>query len=311
MGRYILRRLVQMVPVMLGVTLVVFFLLRLVPGDPAEVILGNRATAANVAHLRKALGLDKPMLVQYGYFMRNMLKGDLGQSIFYREPVTRIIMQRLPVTLFLTTYSTILALLVTIPLGTLAAIKKDRWQDQAVRGFLLVSLAMPPFWVGLMLLLLFGVKLKIFPVGGYGTGFAGHLHALFLPALTLALGISAVLVRALRNSILDVLSADYVRTARAKGLGARTIYTWHVLRNSALSTMTLLGIYVATILGGAVILESLFAIPGLGSLLIKAIFGRDYPIVQGVTLYFGVLVILVNLLTDIGYAILDPRVSYD
>jgi peptide/nickel transport system permease protein len=299
------------VPVMLGVTLVVFFLLRLVPGDPAEVILGNRATDANIAHLRKALGLDKPMLVQYGYFMRNMLKGDLGESIYYREPVTRLILHRLPVTLFLTGFSTILALLITIPLGTLAAIKKDRWQDQAVRGFLLVSLAMPPFWVGLMLLLLFGVKFRIFPVAGYGEGFTGHLHSLFLPALTLALGISAVLVRSLRNSILDVLSADYVRTARAKGLGSRTIYTWHVLRNSALSTMTLLGIYVAYILGGAVILESVFAIPGLGSLLIKAIFGRDYPIVQGVTLYFGVLVILVNLLTDIGYAILDPRVSYD
>jgi peptide/nickel transport system permease protein len=310
-GRYILRRLAQMVPVMLGVTLVVFFLLRLVPGDPAEVILGNRATDANIAHLRKALGLDKPMLVQYGYFMRNMLKGDLGESIYYREPVTRLILHRLPVTLFLTGFSTILALLITIPLGTLAAIKKDRWQDQAVRGFLLVSLAMPPFWVGLMLLLLFGVKFRIFPVAGYGEGFTGHLHSLFLPALTLALGISAVLVRSLRNSILDVLSADYVRTARAKGLGSRTIYTWHVLRNSALSTMTLLGIYVAYILGGAVILESVFAIPGLGSLLIKAIFGRDYPIVQGVTLYFGVLVILVNLLTDIGYAILDPRVSYD
>jgi peptide/nickel transport system permease protein len=300
-----------MVPVMLGVTLVVFFLLRLVPGDPAEVILGNRATDANIAHLRKALGLDKPMLVQYGYFMRNMLKGDLGESIYYREPVTRLILHRLPVTLFLTAFSTVLALLITIPLGTLAAIKKDRWQDQAVRGFLLVSLAMPPFWVGLMLLLLFGVKFRIFPVAGYGEGFTGHLHSLFLPALTLALGISAVLVRSLRNSILDVLSADYVRTARAKGLGSRTIYTWHVLRNSALSTMTLLGIYVAYILGGAVILESVFAIPGLGSLLIKAIFGRDYPIVQGVTLYFGVLVILVNLLTDIGYAILDPRVSYD
>jgi peptide/nickel transport system permease protein len=300
-----------MVPVMLGVTLVVFFLLRLVPGDPAEVILGNRATDANIAHLRKALGLDKPMLVQYGYFMRNMLKGDLGVSIYYREPVTRLILHRLPVTMFLTGFATLLALLITIPLGTLAAIKKDRWQDQAVRGFLLVSLAMPPFWVGLMLLLLFGVKFKVFPVAGYGEGFTGHLHSLFLPALTLALGISAVLVRSLRNSILDVLSADYVRTARAKGLDSRTIYVWHVLRNSALSTMTLLGIYVATILGGAVILEQVFAIPGLGSLLIKAIFGRDYPIVQGVTLYFGVLVILVNLITDIGYAILDPRVSYD
>jgi peptide/nickel transport system permease protein len=310
-GRYVVRRLVQMIPVLLGITLVVFFLLRLVPGDPAQVILGDRATEENIARLRKSLGLDKPIIVQYGIFMGNVVQGDLGDSIYYREPVIRLVLDRVPVTLFLTAYATFIALLISIPLATLSALKKDRWQDQLVRGFLLVSLAMPSFWVGLMLLLLFGVKYKFFPVAGWGEGFTGHLHALFLPALTLALAISAVLVRTLRNSILEVLSADYVRTARAKGLAPRTVYLWHVLRNSSLSGVTVLGVYLAYIIGGSVVIEQVFTIPGVGLMLIKAIFGRDYPIIQGVTLYFGVMVILVNLLTDVLYALLDPRVSYD
>jgi peptide/nickel transport system permease protein len=311
MGRFIARRLVQMIPVVFGVTVVVFFLLRLVPGDPAEVILGNRATEENIARLRDNLGLNEPLIVQYGYYMRNLVQGDLGESIYYREPVTRLILDRLPVTLFLTAYGVIMALIITIPLGTISALKKDQWQDQVIRAFLLIALAMPSFWIGLMLLLLFGVKFQIFPVAGWGDGFIGHLHALFLPALTLALGISAVLVRTLRNAILEVLSSDYVRTARAKGLGPRGIYLWHVLRNSALSTVTVLGVIIAFGIGGAVILEQVFAIPGLGNLLLRAIFGRDYPIVQGVTLYFGIIVIVVNLLTDLSYALLDPRVSYE
>lgn len=311
MGRYIARRLVQMVPVVFGITLVVFFLLRLVPGDPAVIMLGNKASPENVARLNKSLGLDKPMLVQYGYFMKNVVKGDLGDSLFYRRPVTGLIMDRVPVTLFLVAYSMTLALIITIPLATLSALRKDQWPDQIVRGFLLIALAMPGFWVGLMLLLLFAVRWKVFPVSGWGDGFSGHLHALFLPALTIAFGTSAILVRSLRGSILEVLQSDYVRTARAKGLGARTVYLWHVLRNSALSTVTVLGIILAFSIGGAVIIEQVFAIPGLGQLLLKGIFGRDYPIVQGVTLYFGIMVILINLAIDVIYAILDPRVSYD
>jgi peptide/nickel transport system permease protein len=311
MGRYIIRRLVQMVPVVLGVTIVVFFMLRLVPGDPATIMLGNRATPENVAHLKKSVGLDKPLLVQYGYFMKNMAKGDLGESIFYRQPVLSLIWDRVPKTLFLTVYATILALLITIPFGLLSALKKDRWPDQVIRGFLLISLSMPSFWVGLMLLLLFSVRFHVFPTAGWGTGFFGHLHALFLPAFTLSMAMSAVLVRTLRNAILEVLSTDYVRTARAKGLASRTVYTWHVLRNSALSTVTVLGIYFASLIGGAVIIETVFAVPGLGQLLLKAIFSRDYPIIQGSTLLFGIVVIVINLLTDLSYALLDPRVSYD
>lgn len=311
MGRYIARRLVQMVPVVLGITIVVFFLLRLVPGDPAVIILGNKATPENVARLNKSLGLDKPMIVQYGYFMRNLVKGDLGDSLYYRRPVTGLILDRVPVTLFLVGYSTILAIIITIPLATISALRKDRWPDQIVRGFLLIALAMPGFWVGLMLLLLFAVRWNIFPVSGWGEGFFGHLHSLFLPALTIAFGMSAILVRSLRGSILEVLQSDYVRTARAKGLGSRTVYTWHVLRNSALSSITVLGIILAFSIGGAVIIEQVFAIPGLGQLLLKGIFGRDYPIVQGVTLYFGIMVILISLVVDVIYAFLDPRVSYD
>jgi peptide/nickel transport system permease protein len=310
-GRFIARRLVQMVPVVLGVTLVTFFMLRLVPGDPADIMLGTRATPENVARLRRNVGLDKPLIVQYGYFVRNLVQGDLGDSIFYRRPVRGLMADRIPVTLFLATYATILALLITIPLGTLAAVKQNRLPDQAIRAFTLMSLALPSFWVGLMLLLLFSVRWHVFPTSGWGHGFTGHLHALFLPALTIALGISSVLIRTLRNSILEVLNADYVRTARAKGLGPRRVYTWHVLRNSMLSMVTVLGVYLAFIIGGSVIIEQVFAIPGMGQLLIRAIFSRDYPIIQGVTLLFGVLVILVNLLTDLTYAVLDPRVSYD
>ena len=311
MGRYIARRLAQMAPVVVGITLVVFFMLRLVPGDPAVIMLGNRATPENVARLRKSVGLDKPLIVQYGYFMKNVAKGDLGESIFYRQPVLGLILARMPKTLFLLGYATLIALLVTVPLGTISALNKDRWPDQLVRGFLLISLAMPSFWVGLMLLLLFSVKWRIFPTSGYGEGFIGHLYALFLPAFTLALAMSAVLVRTLRNAILEVLAADYVRTARAKGLPSRTINVWHVLRNSALSTVTVLGVYIAFLVGGTVILETVFAVPGIGQLLIKAIFSRDYPIIQGATLLFGCIVIVVNLLTDLSYALLDPRVSYD
>jgi peptide/nickel transport system permease protein len=311
MTGYLLHRVVQMVPVLFLITLFVFFLVRLVPGDPASVMLGNRATPENVARLRTTWGLNRPLWVQYGIFVRNAVHGDLGKSARRQEPVTEIVLRRLVPTLFLAVYAMVLAILITVPLATWAALNKGRWPDQLVRGFVLVSLAMPAYWVGMMLLQSFAVKVKIFPVAGYGDGPVGHLISLFLPALSLALAIASIMVRSLRNSILETLGADYVRTARAKGLVGRQVFVWHVLRNSALSTVTILGVNLAFLIGGTTIIETIFAIPGLGQLIVRSIFDRDYPIIQGVTLVFGILVLVVNLFTDLSYAVLDPRVSFE
>ena len=311
MSRFVLRRLIQMVPVVFGLTAVIFFMIHLVPGDPAAIMLGTRATPENVAQLRRNLGLDEPLLVQYMFFLRNLATGSLGDSIFYREPVLDLILDHLPTTLMLATSTIILAVIITVPLATLAALHRDRLADQVVRGFLLVGLAMPSFWVGINLLLLLTVRYRIFPAGGFGDGFFDHLRHLFLPALTIALSISAVLVRNLRSSLIDTLTADHVRTARAKGLSSRAVFIWHVLRNSAMSTVTILGLNLGYLMGGTVIIEQVFALPGLGQLLLTSIFGRDYPVVQGITLVYAVLVILVNLITDLVYAALDPRVSLD
>jgi peptide/nickel transport system permease protein len=307
---YILRRLAYMVPVLFLITLFVFFLVRLVPGDPAAILLGTRASEENIANLRADLKLDEPYWVQYGAFLVNLAEGDLGESLRQRRPVMDILLERWPPTLFLVGYAAVLALLITAPLATAAALNRGRWIDQAVRVYALLALAMPAYWIGMMLLQIFAVKLQLFPVSGYGEGFLGHLESLFLPALSLALAVSSILIRSLRNSILETLGADHVRTARAKGLSGRRVFVWHVLRNSAMSTATILSVFLAFLIGGTTIVETIFAVPGIGQLIIKAIFDRDYPIIQGVTLAIGVMVLFINLITDISYAVLDPRLSY-
>ena len=310
MTGYVLRRLVYMIPVFLLISLFVFFMVRLVPGDPAAIMLGQRATPENIAALREKLHLDAPIWVQYGTFLGNMLRGDLGDSLRQQRPVMDILSERLPATLFLVAYAGILSVLLSAPLATLAALKRGTWVDQVVRLYVLLALAMPAYWIGMMLLQFFAVKAHIFPVAGYGQGFFGHLESLFLPALSLALAVSSILIRSLRNSIIETMGADYVRTARAKGLAGRSVFTWHVLRNSAMATATILAVNLAFMVGGTVIIESIFAIPGIGSLIVKAIFDRDYPIIQGVTLAVGVMVLFINLATDLSYAVLDPRIKY-
>jgi peptide/nickel transport system permease protein len=307
---YILRRLAYMVPVLFLITLFIFFLVRLVPGDPAAIMLGTRASEENMAQLRAYLKLDRPYWVQYGVFVRNLANGDLGDSIRQRRPVTDILRERIPPTLFLVGFASVLSILITAPLATAAALNRGRWIDQAVRVYTLLALAMPAYWIGMMLLQTFAVKMQIFPVAGYGEGFLGHLESLFLPALSLALAVSSILIRSLRNSILETLGADYVRTARAKGLSGRNVVVWHVLRNSAMSTTTIFAVNLAFLIGGTTIVETIFAVPGLGQLIIKSIFDRDYPIIQGVTLVIGVMVLFINLITDISYAVLDPRLTY-
>jgi len=313
MGRFgfVGRRLAQMVPVVLGVTIITFLLIHLIPGDPAVAILGSHYTPEGAAALRKSLGLDQSLWAQYLIFMGNLLHGNLGNSIYYAQPVLGLIFERLGATLWLVVYASVLALLMAVPLATYAALHRDSIFDQIIRGAFMVTLAMPAFWVGIILILVLSVNLRLFPVTGFGDTFISHVWHLFLPALTIALGSSAVLIRSLRNSILSVLRTDYVDTARAKGLPWRLIMRRHVLRNAMLTTVTIFGINIAFLMGSTVIIENVFAVGGIGQLLVSSILQRDYTVVQGITLLIAVFVVIINLLTDITYAALDPRVSYD
>jgi len=310
MSQYIARRLVQLIPVVFGITLILFFMLRLIPGDPASVMLGERATDAAVARINHELGLDQPIYIQYGFFLRDLATLNLGTSIKYQVPVANLLGQRLLVSLSVVGVTLLLTIVIAFPLGVLAALKKDSLIDNAVRSLFVVLMLMPSFWVGILLIIFFSVQLGLFPVSGYGSGGFDSLHHLFLPALTIALAITPVLVRALRSSILDALSADYVRTARAKGLRESAVITAHVLRNALIPAVTLLGLSIGSLMGGTVILEKVFALPGAGALLIDSIGARDYPVVQAATMVFATMVILVNLVTDIIYSFLDPRVRF-
>jgi peptide/nickel transport system permease protein len=309
---YVVRRLIQLVPIVLGVTALVFFLIHLVPGDPARTILGNHATAAKVALLHKEWGLDKPLPVQYWRFLGRMLHGDLGSSLFYSVPAGRLVVQRLPPTLWLIGLGTLFSVLIAVPLAALAATKRDRLPDQIVRAVPLVGLGFPQFWLGIMLLLAFGLHLgRGFPVGGYGNGVFGHLHSMFLPSLTVALAIAPILVRSLRASLLEVFESDYVTTARSKGLSEGRVLVRHALRNAVISTVSVLGVNIGFLVGGTLVIEQVFALPGIGQLMINSIFQRDFPVVQAVTLVFAIMVVLVYLLTDVVHALLDPRVRFD
>jgi peptide/nickel transport system permease protein len=309
---YILRRLLQAIPVVIGVTVIVFFMIHLVPGDPARTMLGVHATPRRVALLHHEWGLDRSLPAQYVLFMKRLLRGDLGTSLIYNVSAWSLIWGRLPVTLWLIGYGTVLAIVIAIPLAVLAASRKDAARDQIVRAVPLVGLGFPPFWLGIMLLLAFGLHLgRLFPVGGYGTGPIGHLHSMFLPALTVALGISPILIRSLRASLLQVLESDYITTARSKGISERRVLMRHALRNAVVSTVSVLGVNIGFLVGGTVVIEQVYAIPGIGQLMITSVFQRDFPIVQGVTLVFGVMVVLVYLTTDVLHSLLDPRVRFD
>ena len=306
---YIFRRVLQLIPTLIFILIVVFALVRLLPGDPASAMLGDRALDADVERINHELGLDQPVPVQFLYFVRQVLTGDLGRSISLKMPVADVIAQRMPVTLLLTAMAALIALVLSVPLAFIAATRRDGVADTAIRGVFQVGLSMPVFYMGLVLLTVFAAVLRWFPVGGYGDTFFEHVYHLFLPAVTLALSLAAVLMRNLRAAIIGVLGAEYVDFARAKGLQARLVLLRHVLRNALISTVTLFGLSIGTLLGGAVITETVFAVPGAGRLMIDAIYGRDYPVVQGLTLAMAVLVSLTFLLTDIVQAWLDPRVA--
>jgi peptide/nickel transport system permease protein len=313
MGRagFVVQRLLLLIPVAVGVTIVVFFMVHLIPGDPAATILGIHATPKAVALLHQQWGLNRPLASQYWLFLDRLLHGNLGQSIFYGGSVTSLILSHLPPTLWLLAYATVLTVLISVPLAVIAASRKDGVRDHVVRAVPLVGLGMPPFWLGFLLIYAFAISLRIFPVSGYGSGFTGHLQSMFLPSLTVALALTPVVIRSLRASMLNVLGAEYIVTARSKGVPSHRLYRRHVLRNAVIPAVTVLAINIGFLVGTTVIIEQIFAIPGIGQLMINSIFQRDFPVVQGVTLVFAIMVVLVNLLADLSYAALDPRVRFD
>jgi peptide/nickel transport system permease protein len=307
---FVLHRLLLLVPVAVGVTIIVFFMIHLIPGDPARTILGLHATPKAIAELHKEWGLNRPLVSQYWLFLDRLVHGNLGQSLFYQVPAKTLIFGRLPVTLWLIIYSALLAVLISVPLAMIAASRRDGIRDHVVRAVPLIGLGMPQFLIGIVLIYLFALRLHIFPVGGYGSGLGGHLRSMFLPSLTVAIGLAPVIIRSLRVSMLEVLGSDYVTTARSKGVHGARLFVRHVLRNAVIPAVTVLGINIGFLIGGTLIVENVFAVPGIGQLMVQSIFDRDFPVVQGVTLVFGVIVVLVNLLTDVAYASLDPRVRF-
>lgn len=309
MSLFLLRRLLQLIPTFAFILVVVFVLVRLLPGDPTSAILGVHATDADVARINHDLGLDRPIPVQFVLFLKSVALGDLGTSIQLKQSVSSLIAQRLPVTVMLTVMAALMALVMAVPLAFVAALRRDEATDSAIRAAFQVGLSMPVFYLGLILLTVFGARLGWFPVGGYGDGFLEHLYHLFLPAFSLALSLAAILMRNLRASIIGVVDAEYVVFARSKGIAPFIILMRHVLRSALISTVALFGLSIGTLLGGAVITETVFAIPGAGRLMIDSIYGRDYPVVQGMTMALAVVVSLTFFLTDVVEAWLDPRVA--
>ncbi len=314
MTGYVLRRLLAMVPVLVLVTLLTFLLIRLVPGDPAAAIGGLSATDAQIAAIRHELGLDAPFLSQMGAWYWRLLHGNLGESYLLGRGVSQAIAERLPVTLSLTALSLVLSFVVAVAVGILAAVRANSWVDHVATTLALLGVALPNFWLALLLIIVFAVHLDLLPSGGYvpwSDDPLGWLRSCMLPAVSLALLQIGLLARITRSTMLEVLDQDYIRTAWAKGLpGWRVIFV-HALRNALVPIVTVTGISVGLLLGGSVVIETVFAIPGVGKLIGAAILRRDYPVMQGGLLFVTALVMGVNLLTDLLYAVIDPRVAYE
>jgi peptide/nickel transport system permease protein len=300
---------VQIVPVLFGVSIVVFLLVRLIPGDPITAMLASRATPHLVQQAREQLHLNEPMWQQYWDYLRSAVRGNFGVSFFYQESVWPLTVPRIPVTVELLAFASVLSLLITFPVATLAAAKRGGWIDQVIRLTFTTALGIPSFWLGLILALYLGVRVKLFPIVGSGSGGFDTLYHLTLPALTIALSMAPLQIRALRSSLIEVMTADYVTTARACGLRRRFVVWSYLWRNSILPLITVFGVNLGWLIGGTVIVEQVFAIPGLGSLLINSIATRDYAIIQLVTTVLALLIIVANLVIDLAYALFDPRVT--
>jgi peptide/nickel transport system permease protein len=313
MWAYIVRRILATIPVMAVVALFVFSLLYIAPGDPAAVIAGDQATPEDVERIRASLGLDRPYLVRFADWLWDILRGDLGTSIFTNLPVSTMIAQRIEPTLSLMVVTVILAVSIAVPMGVVAAWKQGTLADRAVMAFAVLGFSVPVFVVGYLLAYIFALELDWLPVQGYtplNQGFFPWLENLVLPAIALGGVYIALIARITRATMLEVLSQDYIRTARAKGVGQRAILFLHALKNAAVPIVTVIGIGIALLIGGAVVTESVFAIPGLGRLTVDAILRRDYPVIQGVVLLFSFVYVLVNLVIDLMYTLFDPRIRY-
>jgi ABC-type dipeptide/oligopeptide/nickel transport system permease component len=308
MLRFLGLRLIHTLPVLIGITLAAFVLIHAVPGDPIRIMLGPKASQEHIEEIEHELGIDKPLPEQYVGFVSGIPQGDLGESIILRRPVSSVIGERLGPTVFLLVYSTLIALVVAVPLGIVSALRRNRSADHLIRLLTLVAFAMPAFWLGLILIRNLSLKLGLFPVAGYGEDFFDIVHHLTLPAITIGLFLAAMLVRSLRSSLIEVFSAEYIEAARARGLSESRVVLKHALRNSLIATITVLAVNLGWLISSAVVIERVFDIPGLGHLLVESIFTRDFPTIQALTLVFGLLVITINLLSDLAYALVDPRV---
>lgn len=310
---YILRRLAATIPVMLIVAVLVFLMLRLTPSDPAAIIAGDNANSEQVAAIRNKLGLDEPIHTQFFIWSAKLLQGDFGESFFFKKTVASLIVERIEPTLALSIATITLAVLIAVPLGVLAAYKQGSWIDRLVMGFSVLGFSVPVFVTGYLLIYLFAIKLNWLPVQGYqriGEGFWGFLQRLILPALTLSVIYIALIARMTRTSVIEVLSEDYIRTARAKGQAERKVLFRHALRNAAVPIVTIIGLGVALLIGGVVVTESVYTIPGLGRLTVDAVLARDYPTIQAVILLFSFVYVMINLAVDVIYTLLDPRIRY-
>jgi peptide/nickel transport system permease protein len=305
MKRYLLYRAALLLPTIFGVLTLVFLLIHLIPGDPVDIMLGETASAADRQELRQVLGLNQPLLVQYRSFIINLLRGDLGQSLYERRSVTSIVRARYPATLELALCAMIAALVISFPLAVCTAVRRGSWTDRTTLTVSLLGLSMPNFWLGPFAMIIFSIQLGWLPVSGRG----GPDH-LVLPALTLGLGMAAILIRILRTSLLRVMSEDYVQTARAKGLSERSVWLKHTLRNALLSLVTIVSLQFGGLLAGSLITETIFSWPGLGRMTVQAIEMRDYPLVQGCVLVISLSYVFLNFVTDIIYKWVDPRISY-
>jgi peptide/nickel transport system permease protein len=306
--RFVFTRPLQLVPVLIGISIITFLLVRSIPGDPARVLLGTKSTPEAIARIRAQFGLDEPLWLQYVYFIKNLFKGEMGKSILYRVDVLDLIVERVAPTLFLVLGSVVLAVAIAIPLASFAASKRGKMFDHVIRLVSTAGLGFPAFWLGIMLMIVFSVKLGWFPVSGYGDNALDRLHHLVLPCVTVALALSAVLTRNLRASLLAEMSSDHALAARARSVPERTIFFRHVLPNSLVPTINLLAVNVGWLIGGTVVVESVFALPGLGQLLVRGIFTRDFMVVQGVAMAFAVASVAVNFLADLLTVAADPRI---
>ncbi len=306
---FVLTRPFQLIPVLFGISVLSFFLVKSIPGDPVRLLLGTKATPEAIARIRAQYGLDDSLPVQYLAFLKNLGAGEMGHSLLYKMPVLPLIAERVMPTLLLILGSVLLTLIIALPLASIAALKRGGTLDHAIRVFTTAGLGFPAFWLGIMLIILFSVTLGLFPVAGYGEDALDKLHHMILPCLTVALALSAVMTRNLRASMIQELASDHATAARAKGLPESWVFRRHVLPNSLIPTINLLAINVGWLIGGSVVVETVFSLPGMGQLLVRAIFTRDYMVVQGVTLIFACASVMLNFLADILTVAVDPRVK--